>query len=176
MRLFFALWPSSEAAESLASVARDCALRFGGRPTRAETVHMTLAFIGEQPDTGLDKIVAAAGSVVFAPFDVQLDRLGVWRHNRLLWAGCRAVPEALSALAEGLHFALAQAEVRFEAESRPFNPHVSLLRSVPASVFPVSPPSLVPRVWRCERFVLIASQGLPDGAGYRSVAEFSARV
>lgn len=176
MRLFFALWPSSEAAESLASVARDCALRFGGRPTRAETVHMTLAFIGEQPDARLDEIVAAARSLVFAPFDVQFDRLGVWRHNRLLWAGCRMVPEPLSALAEGLHTVLAQADVRFEAESRPFNPHVSLLRSVPAAAFPVSPPSLLPRVWRCERFVLIASQGLSDGAGYQHVAEFPARL
>lgn len=137
---------------------------------------MTLAFIGEQPDARLDEIVAAAGAVVFAPFDVQLDQLGVWRHNRLLWAGCRAMPDALGALAAGLHTALAHADVRFDAESRPFNPHVSLLRSVPASAFPVSPPSLVPRVWRCERFVLIESLGLPDGAGYRQVAVFPARA
>ncbi|SDI40410.1 RNA 2',3'-cyclic phosphodiesterase [Propionivibrio dicarboxylicus] len=175
MRLFFALWPSPESAESLAGVARDCALRFGGRPTRAETVHMTLAFLGEQPEVRLADIVAAANTLAFAPFDLPLDRLGAWRHNRVLWAGCRAAPDALSALATGLHAVLAQADVRFEAESRPFNPHVTLLRSVPASAFPVSTPSLVPRVWRCERFVLVESQRLPDGAGYRRVAEFPAR-
>jgi len=77
-------------------------------------------------------------------------------------------------LAVGLHTALVQADVRFEAESRLFNPHVTLLRSVPASIFPVSPPSLVPRVWRCDRFVLVESHGLPDGAGYGRVAEFPA--
>ena len=75
-RLFFALWPSPHAVESLAGVARDCALRFGGRPTRAETVHMTLAFLGEQPDARFSDIVAAASSVAFAPFDLKLDRLG----------------------------------------------------------------------------------------------------
>lgn len=176
MRLFFALWPSPHAAESLAGIARDCALRFGGRPTRAETVHMTLAFLGEQPDARFSDIVAAASSVAFAPFDLKLDRLGAWRHNRVLWAGCREAPETLSSLTAGLHAALAQAEVRFDAESRPFNPHVTLLRSLPASAFPVLPPSLTPRVWRCERFVLVASQGLPDGAGYRQLATFPARV
>lgn len=50
MRLFFALWPSPAAAERLASAATDAAARLGGRPTRLETLHLTLAFLGEVAD------------------------------------------------------------------------------------------------------------------------------
>ena len=50
MRLFFALWPSLTAAEKLAATATEAARRIGGRATRRETLHLTLAFLGEVAD------------------------------------------------------------------------------------------------------------------------------
>lgn len=49
MRLFFALWPSPDAAERLASIAAETAARAGGRPTRQETLHLTMALLAKLP-------------------------------------------------------------------------------------------------------------------------------
>lgn len=173
MRFFFALWPPPALAGCLAEQAQVCASHFGGRATRAETIHLTLAFLGEQPDARLGDIVAAARSLTMTPFDLSLDRFGAWRHNRLLWAGCREAPEALLALASSLRGALLQAGIRFDAE-RGFAPHLTLVRSLPDTAFPLALPLLAPLSWRCTGFMLMESRPLAGGAGYRCVAEFPA--
>ena len=60
MRLFFALWPPLEVAEQLAGVARAVAQQFGGKPTRQETLHLTLAFLGEVPDDRMSLLMQTA--------------------------------------------------------------------------------------------------------------------
>ena len=47
MRLFFALWPPEDLSRALADGAEALARRFGGKPARRETIHLTLAFLGE---------------------------------------------------------------------------------------------------------------------------------
>jgi hypothetical protein len=48
-RLFFALWPDASMAEALATLAQQVAAESGGRPTAPGHVHVTLAFLGDQP-------------------------------------------------------------------------------------------------------------------------------
>ncbi len=173
MRLFFALWPPPAVATTLAGQAQVCAGHFGGRATRAETIHLTLAFLGEQANECLGDIVAAARSLTMTPFDLRVDRLGAWRHQRLLWAGCGEAPEALLAQASFLRRALLQAGIRFD-DARVFAPHLTLVRSLPDTAFPLALPLLAPLSWRCTGFTLVESQRLAGGAGYRRVAEFPA--
>lgn len=46
MRLFYALWPAPTLATSLASWAEQACPATGGRIMRTETLHLTLAFLG----------------------------------------------------------------------------------------------------------------------------------
>ena len=48
-RLFFALWPDAATSVALAALAQQIAAESGGRPTAPGNVHLTLAFLGDQP-------------------------------------------------------------------------------------------------------------------------------
>ena len=171
--MFFALWPPEEIARQLAGIAADFSQAAGGRPTRRETIHLTLAFLGEQPAERLPEVMAAARTVRTAPFELVIDQLGVWRHNRLLWAGCQSLPGELTALVEGLRVALHQVAIRFDEEHRRFMPHLTLVRKLPEAAFPPSLPPISPLVWRCERFVLVESALSAAGPNYRVLADFA---
>lgn len=160
-RLFFALWPPAEAARQLYALARGCHAGCGGRLMPRDNLHLTLAFLGDTPAERRLAAEAAADGVVGVPFDLSLDRLGYWKHNRILWAGCTQVPEALQALAAELAARLREAG--FELEKRPFAAHLTLLRNA-------APPAELPApegiAWSVDAFVLAASRLGPGGSRY----------
>jgi len=170
-RVFFALWPPPVLAGKLADIAVTAAGQFGGRPTRRDTIHMTLAFLGDVAEARLPLLCASASRVVARSFDLTVDRLGFWRHNHLLWAGCRAVPPALPTLAGELSAVLDQAGFAIADRERRFAPHVTLLRRVPADdCQPL--PAIDPLRWSCAHFVLVRSRLSAAGSSYQTLAEF----
>lgn len=174
-RVFFALWPSPEIAGHLGDIARDSAAQFGGRATRSDTIHLTLAFLGNVAETRLPELSAAAETVRFEPFAIGIDCLGFWSHNHLLWAGCRRPAPPLGELAGQLRLALARAGFRVGGEGRDFVPHVTLVRHVPDAGAPSDNrplPPIAPLVWRCERFVLVRSTLSASGPTYRVIGEY----
>jgi len=170
-RVFFALWPPPEAARQLSAVADAFAKCAGGRATRQATVHLTLAFIGDVPLERLPDMERAARNVRAAAFDLTLDQFGLWRHNRIFWAGCSAVPPALVELASALSAALQAAGLDVADARRNFTPHVTLVRKVNALDAPLPPGQMLS--WRCTKFVLVRSQLSAGGASYQTLAEFS---
>src|SRR5512135_2348769 len=111
-RVFFALWPDERIAADLALAARAAAKGCGGRQTRKDTVHMTLAFIGGVTESQVAELQAIAGQVQGSAFEMTLDELAWWRHNRIVWAGAALVPPALQQLVSDLHAGLRQAGYR----------------------------------------------------------------
>lgn len=172
-RVFFALWPSTGLAQHLAEVAGECAGLFGGRPTRLETIHLTLAFLGAVPQSRLAELADVARAVTTEPFVLELDRLACWPHKKLLWAGCRAIPAALAQLVDALRGALGKAGFAVDASYPDFVPHVSLVRRLGA--VEAALPVLVPATWSCNSFVLAASDTSGAGPAYRILAEFPLR-
>lgn len=172
-RVFFALWPAPEIAAKLAEIAATAGLALGGKPTRRETIHLTLVFLGDVPEGQLPLLASIASQVQAPSFELTLDRLGFWRHNHLLWAGCSASPPALPALADDLSAALQQGGIALPNGKHPFAPHVTLLRKMPAGAAPVNVRPL-PEVihWRCDDFVLIRSRQSSAGSSYESLARF----
>jgi 2'-5' RNA ligase len=170
-RVFFALWPPPEIARQLSAVADSFAKAAGGRATRQETVHLTLAFIGDVPLDRLPDLERAARGVRTEAFDLTLDQLGLWRHNRIFWAGCRFVPPALVELAGALGAALQAAGFDVADAHRNFTPHVTLVRKVKGLGAPLPPGQTLP--WQCRKFVLVRSQLSASGASYQTLAEFS---
>ena len=164
MRLFFALWPPPEAARALGEWAREVQRQGSGRLTREDTIHLTLAFLGEGDPA---KATAAATSVRASAFDFPVEVARYWPHNRVVWAGPREIPQPLSELVAQLHPALATQS--FVLESRPFAAHVTLLRkaSKPASI-----PELPAVQWPVSEFLLIRSALSPQGSRYETVERF----
>jgi RNA 2',3'-cyclic 3'-phosphodiesterase len=169
-RVFFALWPLPEVALQLSAVADSFAKSAGGRATRQETVHLTLAFIGDVPLDRLPDLERAARGVRTEAFDLTLDQFGLWRHNRIFWAGCSVVPPALVDLAGVLGAALQAAGFDVADARRNFTPHVTLVRKVKALDAPLPPGQTLP--WPCPKFVLVCSTLSTAGSSYQSLAEF----
>jgi 2'-5' RNA ligase len=158
-RIFFALWPDAEVARALHAVGSEAHALCGGRLTRRETAHLTLAFIGAVPSARVADAAAAAAAVAAAAFEWQVDRLGYWQHNRILWAGGESAP--LAALTADLAGRLRDAG--FRIERRPFAAHVTLLRNARCRELP---PLAAPLAWRVREFVLVESVPMPEGSRY----------
>ncbi len=177
-RLFFALWPPARLAVELDHIATAAARRFGGKASRRANLHLTLYFLGEVADARLPLLLEAARRVRAAGFRLRIDRLGYWRHNRLLWAGC-APSAGLGALFAELEAALALAGQPPPKALRAFTPHLTLARKLPAA----TSPDEVRRIacaglpdWPCEHFTLAESTLSPGGSIYRPLAEFALMV
>lgn len=174
-RVFFALWPAPDAADRLAAIAGDAARQFGGRPTRADTVHLTLAFIGEVPEAQLPALAAAARAVRAERFELAIDRLGYWSHKHLLWAGCSAVPPALPALAADLQAALAAGGWPAGRGGHAFTPHLTLVRKMARGLAPGDSgrlPAIAAAPWLCTQFVLVRSRLSAAGSAYETIGRF----
>ena len=173
-RLFFALWPSRELAAALADIADQGARQLGGRATRQETIHLTLAFLGNIRLDQVPTLCRAAARVRSVPFWLDIDRLGFWQHNHLLWAGCSCPPPELPALAAALRHELAVEGFAADGGHPVFAPHVSLVRRVPVSGSDGAGalPVFASLHWPVERFVLVGSRLSPQGSAYQTIAEF----
>lgn len=169
-RVFFALWPPEEIAGRLAAVAADFAQQAGGRPTCRETIHLTLAFLGDIAVERLPELQRVAGEIDAAAFDLTLDRFGVWQHNRLFWAGSSVLPPVLIDLADALSKRLPAAGFAFADAKRPFVPHVTLVRKL--ARLDVASPVTEALNWSCREFVLVRSRLSDKGSAYEVLARF----
>lgn len=172
LRLFFALWPDTAIAGHLGGIAREIAAIHGGRPTRLETIHLTLAFLGEVPAQRLDELKYLASEIQAAPFRLVLDRLDHWRHNHLVWAGVSGVPPELTELIGSLLGRLEQAGFSVDHGKRAFTPHVTLVRRVPDRQ-PLTLPEISPLEWSCGEFRLVLSRLAATGSVYEKLGRYS---
>lgn len=165
MRLFFALWPPPDLAHRLHEWAAAVRVNAGGRAIKSASIHLTLAFLGEQSPDRCALAAAVASSVAGAspagvPFALDLDAPGYFRHNRIAWVGPSNVADRLSGLAGSLEQALREAG--FNLERRAFSPHVTLLRGARE---PHPWPPLPVLSWLVREVVLVES--LRDNRGAR---------
>jgi 2'-5' RNA ligase len=160
-RLFFAVWPAPEVQRALGEIARGARSECGGRAVPAENIHLTLVFLGNLPRERLAVLEVLGSTVRGCRFNLTVDRLEYWRHNRILWAGTSACPEALQALVSSLQDAAAGAEFRFDR--RPYVPHVTLLRN--ARRAPAVERCAV--AWPVDGFALVESAPRERGRAYR---------
>jgi RNA 2',3'-cyclic 3'-phosphodiesterase len=164
VRLFFALWPPPDTAAVLAGWARDLHEHTGGRVTAEDTIHLTLAFLG---DVDAGKAAASARRVRAAPFHLNVEVGRYWRHNKIVWVGPRGLPAALDQLVRQLHGALK--EDGFALEERPFAAHITLIRKACA---PGVLAGLPVADWPADEFVLMRSVPGGSGSRYEAVERF----
>ncbi len=163
LRLFFALWPDDATRDALNRTGKWLHQHWGGRRMRADTLHITLAFLGSTAVDQLDVLAACADSVHTEPYELVLDQAGYWRHNRIGWLGASRTPPQHLDLVGALNAALQGAG--FAVDARPHVPHVTLLRNSAGG----EAPDCTPVRWPISEFVLVISRTEADGAHYEVI-------
>lgn len=127
-RLFFALWPDDAVTLKLARYRLELARACEGRAVRPDTLHITLVFIGEVPETRIVELAGCADRVTARPFDLVVDTVGCFDKAHVAWLGCSQPPAALLDLQFALQTEAAQAG--FSVDARPFKVHLTVVRNV----------------------------------------------
>jgi RNA 2',3'-cyclic 3'-phosphodiesterase len=168
VRLFFALWPPQKAARALHEWASQTSLQTGGRVTRAETIHLTLAFLGEVDDQKIQTAISAGHAAAGQAHALPIEQARYWEHNRIVWVGPHEIPAPLAALAADLKGLLVREG--FALEQRAFAAHVTLIRKARA---PRALPALPALEWPVEEFALVRSQLSNEGSRYEVLERFA---
>ena len=174
MSVFFAIRPPADVAAQLAALAGEEAEKFGGKPTRQDTIHLTLAFLGNGLSTEQFPALIHLAKGIRAPsFELVIDRVGFWSHNQLLWAGCSSFPPGFFHFADQLRAALYAAGYLPDREMERFAPHITLIRRISKGVLP-PPLEMIDRIaWYCSGFELISSRVPNAVSSYLTLSDFS---
>jgi len=161
-RLHYALWPEETTLLELEGAKRDVV----GRKVKPEQLHLTLAFLGNQPIDRLPALAAVLAQLPPQGFVLDLDRYGYFIQQRIAWIGPAEAPLALLDLRASLLRALSNMAPRLKEDSR-FIPHVTLARDAERPAKP-----LAKRIcWSVKRIVLVQSLPTSQGVIYSLVAE-----
>ncbi|HSH54566.1 MAG TPA: RNA 2',3'-cyclic phosphodiesterase [Methylotenera sp.] len=164
-RVFFALWPEILVRQALHTLATKYQSQCEARVMAADSLHMTLLFLGEVKRTRLLQLMQTADKVSVPPFGFVLERLSFWQHNRIAYATTVVEAPTLHQLAAALQQEVLAAGFLFESdvESHEFTPHVTLLRNVRHVL---EPQPITPITWRVDSFVLVESVTTDQGVRY----------
>lgn len=166
-RVFFALWPPDEIRHALAGLAHEAQRESGGRAIARPNIHLTLFFVGDIARGQIAGLEAAAASVRAGAFMLTIDRIGYFRHNRIVWAGTAHCPSELIVLEARLRAALAPLGLR--GDDRPYVPHLTLVRK--ADRKPVRD-TVPPHVWHVHELALMESVAIAGGVSYQPLAQW----
>lgn len=167
LRLFFALWPNDDVRQALSLTGKWLYKHWGGRRMRADTLHITLAFLGDIPAERLPAVMTCAETIRAEAFELLLDKADYWQHNHIGWLGANQLPAQYITLVKQLHSALTMAEL--PTDPRPHVPHVTLLRNTLGGKIPACEPVH----WSIHDFVLVRSSLGPEGAHYEVIKRWS---
>lgn len=132
MRFFIALEIPDEAKSQLKSVQRKLVgLIPGLRLTEPDKLHLTFAFIGEQPDEIKSDLVdvLAHASKEIAPFEITpayIDGFPNIHYPKVIWAGVKDDIDKIIILRERIKDRLAQ--MSLDTDERRFVPHITIAK------------------------------------------------
>ena len=133
---------------------------------RTETLHLTLAFLGNIDIETAEELIDATPVHRLEPGTLTLDQYGVFNRQRILWAGPSRTPTtckpSTTACGSGCP---ATACKRPRNRSAPTSPCCA------TSTPPRPGTSPGPLIWHYDRMVLVASESRQDGSRYRVVAQ-----
>jgi 2'-5' RNA ligase len=106
------------------------------RWVRPESLHVTLKFIGENPDAAIPPIKQVLETAAFSEFEIRFQNYGFFpspKSARVFWAGIAAGPQLVS-LAAAVDERMAA--LGMPKEEHAFSPHLTLARSAGRSASP----------------------------------------
>lgn len=159
LRLFYALWPDEATRKALAKWRHV----LKGRLVPVHNLHITLAFLGNQPAHLLPDLRSALESLDSPPMTLRMDILGHFSRSRVAWAGMSVIPAELQQLHDTLQQELKRGDIRYD-EHPQFVPHLTLARDAarPGDV------AVEPVEWLADHVALVVSP--MNGSPYRLLA------
>ncbi len=154
------------------------------RWVRPEAIHLTLKFLGQVGEQGLERVRRVIGDAArdHHPFTLELTTLGAFpdmQRPRVVWVGVEEPEGELARLQAALERGLRR--LGFEAERRPFHPHLTLGRvrksATPAQVAKLGGAlagwrSGVAGSFQVDAVTLFRSDLHPEGAVYTSLGRY----
>ena len=133
MRLFIAILPDENIRSELTRIQKEM-YRAGIRGNYMEpyNMHITLAYIGEYPDT--EEVMEIIESVDFEPFEITLEGTGAFK--KIYWCGIHE-NEDLNDYARRLRRKLSQHHIPYDTKD--FYPHFTLVKKADMPLVPVNP-------------------------------------
>jgi RNA 2',3'-cyclic 3'-phosphodiesterase len=129
MRLFIALDIDEEIRQRIRTFLEGVrGFAPDARWVKPESLHITLKFIGEQPEGSLNALERALAQLSGTPFELSLRGYGFFptpKSARVFWIGIQSEAQ-LSALAGAIDNSTATLGI--PKEDRPFSPHLTLAR------------------------------------------------
>ncbi|WP_052248786.1 RNA 2',3'-cyclic phosphodiesterase [Leisingera sp. ANG-Vp] len=176
MRAFVGLPLPDPALEALERVQEGLTV---GRQVPPENMHLTLAFLDDQPEAVLQALHQEIAEIAGPALDLSFDELEVFggKQPRVLAAAVRKTPE-LSRLRDRVRSACQSAGIELPRER--FRPHVTLVR-FPRHLQPGRLEKIAGFLQdtggfrleaRADRIALYQSTLMPDGARYEVLAEY----
>ncbi|MCS7194715.1 MAG: RNA 2',3'-cyclic phosphodiesterase [Meiothermus sp.] len=166
MRLFYALFPPRAVQQSLAQIQEKLRPYRGWRPVQPHQMHITLLFLGEQPEARLPELRQTGREVAarVPAFEVTLGGTGYFpaAGSPRVWF-VKASGVGLEPLASGLQQALGIGEGTFR-------PHLTLARKKGPA--PRVGPVVVNLRFTARAVCLVESKLEPAGARYRVLEAF----
>ena len=172
LRLFFAFQSRIEPNLALTLEVAPLVMELQAQAVPARNLHATLCFVGAIEPDKLDALRAAAASVRGRRATLCFDSLECWETPKILCATAKL--EGAAQPADDLARMLGEAAVAagFAPDIKPFRPHLTLARKVPAAVaahFQSPRPLANPWILRCDEFTLMQSQRNETGSVYSAV-------
>lgn len=125
-RLFFGLDLPGEVKQQIIQWRADSFPSEAGYPVAAESLYLTLAYLGEVSEEKAQTLMQLAGRIRQPGFTLTLDDAGHWPRSGMIWLGPHRAPRGLLQLAEMLRSQAARSGCY--QSPQPFHPHVTLLR------------------------------------------------
>ncbi|MGM0983238.1 MAG: RNA 2',3'-cyclic phosphodiesterase [Pseudomonadota bacterium] len=166
MRLFLALEPPETLRERLGELAEIAQARCGGRRMPDDSLHLTLAFLGEVAEERAAALAAWVGERSIPAGEWRLDAWGAFRRPGIIWVGGQTPDPTLVRL----HASVWDELAAFGFKQRPghFVPHVTLLRR--ALRLETSDLPAINLAWPWWQLSLVRSFTENDGARYQILA------
>lgn len=164
MRLFVALSIPKSLKEDLSPISN----RFS-YGVSAENMHLTLKFLGEINEEKLKKVIAALNEVRFSSFTLSTTKIGSF--PRVLWLGVK-LTKALAQLQQDVARAVRPFTTH---DPRAYKPHITIARFENIDERKLVDSLLKQRIeekWNVDRFLLMRSHSVADGAVYSVVEIF----
>jgi 2'-5' RNA ligase len=192
MRLFIALDIDDAIRERIARFEQGVSeFAPDARWAKPESLHVTLKFIGEQPEPAVEQIKHALSTIPASAVDIQFRGYGFFpsaKSARVFWIGIEAGPQ-LTALAAAIDEKMPSLGI--PKEDRAFSPHLTLARGAGRSGSPRRSKSDAPNrafqrlqeklvalttpefgTMTARVFFLYQSQLSPKGSKYTKLARF----
>lgn len=169
MRLFYAIFPPREVQAALGEAQEKVRGFKGWKLSQRHQLHITLLFLGEQPEDRLPEFrrVGQAVAAQVPAFEVELGGTGYFpaTGSPRVWF-IKATGEGLEPLAKGLQQALSDVKTREQ-----FHPHLTLARKKGPA--PRIGPMIMNLQFKAKAVCLVESVLEHSGSQYRVLEQFS---